>query len=565
MASQHGWRERFAGSYGALVLAVGLCAITGVLAWLAFRGTVETSRSARLLLERRGAEQLALLSAGFSQDMKGAQATVLVPITHPELVLEPPYGLAEVFARGFARFPYPESFFAWKQSHDGDGLLYFFNRAQRPPSWHTAGPPADPYPVQVVRDPPAVRGLIAEARRRATRGRPFAVIETELAGTPYQVVVHLLYHSESGHRLFGLVGFTVNLVWVRNVYFEELTRQLANIGGQPDEISLSVVDERGVVVTTSRPPASDGWTKERSFPLVFADRALFQTLPRDERLVRYWTVRTGPARGSLVPDAVRSSIAYVFICVAVVAAVVGLFATVRAVRVAARLAAMKSDFVSGVTHELKTPLSSIALIADMLASGRYDSPGTIRDYARLLSRETKTLTQLLDNLLASARLTDVESAYSYEPVHVGELVEDALERFRGVLLEQQFTVEVEVPPDLPQVRADRSALLQVLENLVDNAIKYARPDRARTLRIRAAADGHRVVLSVADSGIGIHDDEIERVCDKFFRGRGARSSGSGLGLAIVRQIIEAHQGRLVIDSQVGAGTRVDVVLPAESA
>jgi two-component system, OmpR family, phosphate regulon sensor histidine kinase PhoR len=222
---------------------------------------------------------------------------------------------------------------------------------------------------------------------------------------------------------------------------------------------------------------------------------------------------------------------------------------------------MKSDFVSSVTHELKTPLSSIRLIADTLASGRYDSPEKIRDYARLLSKESKGLTRLLDNLLTYARLSDVRNAYSFEAVHVGELIDDALERFRGLLLEQQFAVEVEAPADVPPVRVDRLALGQVLENLIDNAVKYSRPDGVRSLHISARSNENHVIIRVGDRGTGIHEDEIGRVCEKFFRGRGATSGGSGLGLAIVRQIIEAHRGRLAIDSRVGEGTRVDIFLP----
>lgn len=566
MMSRADPRNWLAGSSGVLILAIALCAATGTLAWLAFRGAAESNRGARLLLERRAAEQLALLWAGVSQDMKGAQATVLVPVTHRQLVLEPPYDLAEAFARGFARFPYPESFFAWKESAAGDGLTYVFNRAERPPAWHTPQRLTGPYPVHVLRDPPTVRGLIAEARRRASRGRPFALFETELAGTPYQVVVHLLHSGDRGNRLFGLVGFTVNLDWVRNEYFDELTRQIANIGGQPGEISLAIVDDAGVVVTSTQPDVGASWTKERRFPLAFVDRALLQIFARDDRTSRYWTARASPASESSLAAAVglRHGV-FVLISVAAVAAVIGLIATVRAVRVAADLATMKSDFVSSVTHELKTPLSSIRLIADTLAGGRYDSPEKIRDYARLLSKESKGLTRLLDNLLTYARLSDVRNAYSFEAVHVGELIDDALERFRGLLLEQQFAVEVEVPADVPPVHVDRVALGQVLENLIDNAVKYSRPDGVRSLHISARSNGDHVIIRVADRGIGIREDEIGRVCEKFFRGRGATSGGSGLGLAIVRQIIEEHRGRLAIDSRVDEGTRVDIALPARFA
>lgn len=543
------------------MLAVGLCVATGMLVWLAYRATLESNRSARLLLQRRADEQLALLWAGITQDMKGAQATVLAPITHRQLVLEPPYDLADAFARGFARFPYPESFFAWTASGQGDGLSYFFNRTERRPAWQAPEPLVGPYPVNVVRDPPAGRAVLAQARRQATQGRPFAVFETELAGVPYQVVAHLLYQGDRGSRLFGLVGFTVNLSWVRNVYFDELTRQIAGIGGDPREIALAVADDVGVVVTATRPADRGTWARERRFPLAFVDRALLQTLPRHES-PRYWSARAGLASGpAMSATVVGGTGTFVLVSLAAVAALVGLLVTVRAARASANLATMKSEFVSSVTHELKTPLASIRLIADTLAQGRYEATETIRDYAKLLSVESQELTRLVDNLLTYARLSDVDNAYCFELTYPGDLIEDVVERFRALLHEQRFTTVVDVAPELPPIRGDRSALLQVLENVIDNSIRYSNEDGQRILQIRASAVDGQVTISVIDSGIGIHEDELAHVCDKFFRGRDVKTRGSGLGLAIARHIVDVHRGRLMIDSARGKGTRVDVVLP----
>ena len=242
--------------------------------------------------------------------------------------------------------------------------------------------------------------------------------------------------------------------------------------------------------------------------------------------------------------------------VAAVAAIVGLMVTVRGIKVAAELAGMKSDFVSGVTHELKTPLAGIQLVADTLVRRRYESADKIQHYARMLSREAKNLTRLIDNLLAYSRLNDVTHAYRFEPVEVSDLVTDALEIFEAVLVEQNFAVHVDLPADLPPVRADRSAVVLALTNVIDNAIKYS--NDTRVVQIRAEVQGSNVALSVTDSGIGIPESEIDRACDKFFRGRNAAGRGSGLGLAIVRQIVDAHGGSLRIDSRIGEGTRVEL-------
>ena len=124
-------------------------------------------------------------------------------------------------------------------------------------------------------------------------------------------------------------------------------------------------------------------------------------------------------------------------------------------------------------------------------------------------------------------------------------------------------VAFDLAPDLPAVRGNRSALAQALDDLVDNAVKYSTV--VNSLHIRGAASGGRVTVSVADRGVGIHEDEIDRVSDRFFRGRNATERGSGLGLAIARRIVEDHHGGLSVRSTPGEGTRVELTLPAVSA
>lgn len=552
---------------GSVVLAIALCAATLTLVWFGYRATQDAKLNATLLVERRAAEQLALLWAGLAQDMKGAHATVLTPVTPAQLALEPPYDLADAFARGFARFPYPESFFAWKDSGTEDGRTYVFTRTDRPPHWYWPARQGGAYPVEVIPDPEALRPVIAEARHAALHQPPFAVFETAVAGRTYQVVVNFFYDIENQKDLSGLVGFTVDLDWAREFYFDELLRQLTRIGGSPGDISLDIVDEAGRLVASnyansSAPPSADGAASaQRGFQLVFFDRSLMAFLPVDAVPARMWTARARVISGG--PLAAQSSFGsdgtFGLMAAAAVATVIALLVTVRGIRVAAELAGMKSDFVSSVTHELKTPLAGIRLIADTLVRGRYDSVEKIRDYAKLLSKEVKNLTRLIDNLLAYSRISDVRHAYAFDPVDVTDLVTDTLAVFEAVLVDQKFAVEVDVPPELPPVRADRSAIVLALSNVVDNALKYS--NGTKVVGIRASVADRYVAVSVTDKGIGIPKAEIQRVCEKFYRGREATGAGSGLGLAIVRQIVDAHGGFLRIESATGHGTRVELSLP----
>jgi signal transduction histidine kinase len=542
---------------------VGVAAVlffaTAMLAWFGYDGTIQSRRNVRRLLEGRQAEQLALLWAGLGQDMKGAQSTILGSVEAAQVILDPPFDLADTFARGFARFPYPESFFAWKAEPEAAERTYVFNRADRLPAWQTPPRLAGPYPVEVVRAPEPMRQVIELARQRSRYNRPFTVFDADIGGVPYQIVVRFFYADD--FALASMVGFSVNLPWVRQEYFTELVRQMARIGGEGKEVALSIADERGAVVTASQPQRLDIAPLTRAFPMFFADRALIGVPPIDNSDFIRWSARAGAGRGSAeAAAATATNAAFFTIAFATAAMLIGLVIIVGAARTAAALAAMKSDFVSGITHELKTPLALIALVAETFVKRRYDSSDTMQDYAKLLAHESRNLTRLIDNLLTYAGLSDIRHAYAFEPSDVMDLVDDVMQQFHVILADTQFAVSVEMPSDLPPVRADRAALKLALDNVIDNAIKYS--TTTRTIQVEGRVEGPFVEISVADRGAGIPADEINRVCGRFFRGRGVSSRGSGMGLAITRMIVEAHGGHLSIESILGVGTRVHVFLPA---
>ena len=188
------------------------------------------------------------------------------------------------------------------------------------------------------------------------------------------------------------------------------------------------------------------------------------------------------------------------ISIAAGASLLALVLTVRADRASVCAGSMKSDFVAAVTHELKTPVASIRLVADTLASGRYTSPRTVQEYAGLLSVEASRLSGSIDSLLTYARYSDARAASATELAEVepADLVEDALQGFRPVLANLEFELIVDVPPDLPQICVDRPAMIQALENIVDNAIKYS--PNERRLAVTGTATARNVTLTVRDRG-----------------------------------------------------------------
>jgi signal transduction histidine kinase len=549
--------------YTAIIFSAGLCLATTALVWLGYIATREWRRGTEQLRERRAAEALVLTDAALSRDMKGAWASLIVPINQISIDEEPPYDLRQHIAQAFAKFPYPESFAVWTNDA-GATRTYVFNRSDRQPHWDETHRSDDAFPVVMLDDPERFRTVIDQARGRADARSPFILFECAIGDVRYQVVAHLMFSSRHPHTLAALVAFTVNLEWVRSEYFGPLLDQVARIGGTADALSLAITDEHGRSVATSGVPASAaGPDIERRFPLLFLEPGVVTATAAPRTAIREWSVHVRPTRSDAVQSAVRGADRILaLMAVAAAAAIISLLQTVRVVRQSARLASMKSEFVSAVTHELKTPLALIRLVADTLARGRYASPDVIQEYAQLLSQETFRLGQSIDNLLTYARYTDAATrdAAVLAPLDAADLVEDAVERFRPALTAGRFQVTVDVERDLPRIAVDGTAIRQVVEILIDNAIKYSR--EVHELSIKGCARNGQIAITVADRGAGIHHEDIARVFDRFYRGRNAKESGSGLGLAIAQRIVRHHGGDISIRSTVGAGTEVEFLLPA---
>ena len=544
-----------------MTFVVAMFLATVGLVWFGYVATREWRDGTNLLLERRANEALALVRAALSADMKGAWLTAIVPFNATTLDEDPPFSTVQVAARTFARFPYPESFVVWKQDGHADGSTYVFNRADRQPPWETQPSSDDPFPVVLVHDPAPLAPLVKSVRKHASASSPFIMLEKEIGGTPYQIVAHALFDSGPSHTLLGFMAFTVNEQWLQTQYFDPLVEQVAKIGGGRGGLSITVSDEKGRTVTKPASLATDDTGElQTRFPLLFIDPGLVKSISNRPTHVREWTVhvRSVPDRALLATLQGARRMFYL-ISIAAGASLLALVLTVRADRANAALASMKSDFVAAVTHELKTPVASIRLVGDTLSNGRYKSPKTVQEYASLLSVEATRLGASIDNLLTYARYSSSPAASSMADVEPADLVEDALQGLRPMLSNREFDVEVDVPPNLPQVCVDRSAMIQALDNIVDNAIKYSTTEKH--VAVKARANGKTVTLTVRDKGPGIASKDLSRVFERFYRGGNVTVSGSGLGLPIAKRIVESHGGRIEVRSTEGAGTEVDVTLP----
>jgi two-component system, OmpR family, phosphate regulon sensor histidine kinase PhoR len=232
------------------------------------------------------------------------------------------------------------------------------------------------------------------------------------------------------------------------------------------------------------------------------------------------------------------------------------------VRREAALSTLQSDFVSKVSHELRTPLTSIRMFVETLQMKRVSSPEEVDACFDVLNRETARLSARIERLLDWGRMEAGKRVYQARPESVREVVQAAVAAFDANHVGRCDPVALDVAADLPLLHADRGALIDALVNLLTNAYKYS-PERGN-IQLTARADDKHVRISVIDQGIGIARREHRRIFDKFYRANELLSSdveGSGLGLAIVRHVVQAHGGRVELESELGKGSTFTLLLP----
>ncbi|MBN1388366.1 MAG: HAMP domain-containing histidine kinase, partial [Bacteroidales bacterium] len=235
---------------------------------------------------------------------------------------------------------------------------------------------------------------------------------------------------------------------------------------------------------------------------------------------------------------------FVFILIALLMAL-GFVFTLYTLNVEIRLNKLKSEFISNVSHELKSPLTTIRMMTEMLHHKRVETEERKSAYYSAMLEESEHLSHLIDNILDFSRIEEDRKKYDFVDVDLDELLRKFLESTRESLAEPGFKIRYDHPDHVVAIRADKNAILQVFYNLIDNAIKFS--GDSRQIDISISTEGEEVLFSVKDYGVGISAREKEKIFERFYRGdetqkRGIK--GSGIGLTIVRKIVEAHNGTI---------------------
>ena len=224
---------------------------------------------------------------------------------------------------------------------------------------------------------------------------------------------------------------------------------------------------------------------------------------------------------------------------------------------------MRVDFVANASHELRTPLATLVGYAETLRErdGEIDQ-ATRGRFMAIVHDEARRMQRLVEDLISLSRIEAERFSVPTDALSLPQLVEEARANLGSAASERESEIRIRAEPGLPPVAGDRSQILQMVDNLLANALRYGRKGAPVTVTIERSGD--MVRLTVADEGEGIAPEHIPRITERFYRADPSRSrslGGTGLGLSIVKHIVERHRGRLAIESEVGIGTSVHVYLP----
>ena len=363
--------------------------------------------------------------------------------------------------------------------------------------------------------------------------------DDEFAAQPYLIAYGAVRAHDGSRRIFG---FKLHLPHLRDTVLATALRS-SRFGGR---VAFVVTNRHGDVVAGDHHKGNTAAAEP--FPTILKSwhLGLVELRPAQLRSLAY-----------------RNVTLFAFVTSAMILAIIlGVIITLRGTARELELSRLKSDFVSNVSHELKTPLALIRMFAETLELGRAKSPEKIHEYHSIITRESERLTQLINNVLDFSRIEGGRKTYDLRLDDLADVVHDTLHAYSYELTKQNFSVDTHVPDDLPESLMDRNAISLALLNLLSNAVKYSTDDRR--IRLACTARNGALVIEVTDHGIGMDPADAEHVFDKFYRSRDETvlaTRGSGLGLTIVQHSIEAHGGTIRVESQKGKGSTFTITLP----
>jgi signal transduction histidine kinase len=372
---------------------------------------------------------------------------------------------------------------------------------------------------------------------------PFARLALDIGNLPYLVSIEKPT-GRAGNESDTALGIIIDTERLTEDILRPALRDLFPSG----ETSWTVKGKDGLVVLASENPSAGPVTFRTNFVSNAPDWTLeFHQAP--PRLIKTFLLSR------------RGLYSFVFLLIAGIL-IFGLILTTRSVSHELELARMKSDFVSTVSHEFKSPLTSIRQLAEMLQSGRVPSEERRQKYYDVLLEQSERLALLTDNILSLAKIEEGRAEFAFETTDISVLLTEVVTSIQERVRHEGFDIGLDVKGPIPLLAVDRTALAQAVTNLIDNAIKYS--GDSKRISVRASREEQAVAIAVEDFGIGIKKEDIPRLFERFYRGGDELTrtvKGSGLGLTLVREIVAAHRGKVHVESEPGKGSVFSIRLP----
>lgn len=227
-----------------------------------------------------------------------------------------------------------------------------------------------------------------------------------------------------------------------------------------------------------------------------------------------------------------------------------------------RLETVRKDFVANVSHELRTPITNIKGYAETLLEGALEDKVNAEDFTKIIHSESERLAKLVEDVLDLSRIESGKMEFHFKENNINELIRRIEKGLSKQMESKKITFRNDIPDNIAKVKCDATSIAQVLLNLIENAVKYNKENGI--IAISASPKGNYIEISISDTGIGIPEDDLPRVFERFYRVDKAHSreiGGTGLGLSIVKHIIQAHKGDVYVTSQLGAGSTFRFTLP----